>query len=97
MEISSGMRLDRYRNHSIELVIDKLKVAAKDRDRLLASVENALTQGDKEMMVYDVEADAVAYYSQELMDPATGISTTTRLRITFRSTLRRVHVHVAKA
>ena len=74
MEISSGMRLDRYRNHSIELVIDKLKVAAKDRDRLLASVENALTQGDKEMMVYDVEADAVAYYSQELMDPATGIS-----------------------
>ena len=74
MEISSGMRLDRYRNHSIELVIDKLKVAAKDRDRLLASVENALMQGDKEMMVYDVEADAVAYYSQELMDPATGIS-----------------------
>ena len=74
MEISSGMRLDRYRNHSIELVIDKLKVAAKDRDRLLASVENALTQGDKEMMVYDVEADAVAYHSQELMDPATGIS-----------------------
>ncbi len=74
MEISSGMRLDRYRNHSIELVIDKLKVAAKDRDRLLASVENALTQGDKEMMVYDVEAEAVAYYSQELMDPATGIS-----------------------
>lgn len=73
-EITSGMRLDRYRNHSIELVIDKLKVSEKDRERLLASVENALGQGDKEMMVFDVEADTVAYYSQELMDPATGIS-----------------------
>ncbi len=74
VEITPGMRLDRYRNHSIELVIDRLKVSDKDRARLLASVENALAQGGKEMMVYDVEADSVAYYSQELMDPATGIS-----------------------
>ena len=73
-EISGGMRLDRYKNHSIELVIDRLKVSAKDAERLLASVENALTQGDKELMVYDVEADTAAYYSQELMDPSTGIS-----------------------
>ncbi len=74
MEISRGMKLDRYRNHSIELVIDRLKVSDKDSERLLASVENALAQGDKELVVYDVEADSVAYYSQELMDPATGIS-----------------------
>ena len=73
-EISRGMKLDRYRNHSIELVIDRLKVSDKDSERLLASVENALVQGDKELVVYDVEADTVAYYSQELMDPATGIS-----------------------
>lgn len=73
-EISGGMRLDRYKNHSIELVIDRLKVSAKDAERLLASVENALAQGDKELMVYDVEADTAAYYSQELMDPSTGIS-----------------------
>ncbi|MDE5661070.1 MAG: excinuclease ABC subunit UvrA, partial [Muribaculaceae bacterium] len=74
MEISRGMRLDRYRNHSIELVIDRIKVSEKDAGRLLASVENALVQGDKEMMVYDVESDSASYYSQELMDPATGIS-----------------------
>ena len=73
-EITRGLRLDRYKNHSIELVIDRLKVSSKDSERLLASVENALVQGDKEMMVYDVEADEVAYYSQDLMDPATGIS-----------------------
>lgn len=74
VEIERGMRLDRYKNHSIELVIDRLKVSDKDSERLLASVVNALQQGDKELMVYDVEADEVAYYSQELVDPATGIS-----------------------
>ncbi|MDE6121466.1 MAG: excinuclease ABC subunit UvrA, partial [Muribaculaceae bacterium] len=73
-EIIPGMRLDRYRNHSVELVIDRLKVADKDAERLLASVEKALAQGDKEMMVYDVDDNAVAYYSQELMDPQSGIS-----------------------
>lgn len=74
MEISAGMRLDRYRNHSIELVVDRLQVSAKDRGRLLASVENALAQGGKEMMVYKVSDESVAYFSQELMDPSTGIS-----------------------
>lgn len=74
MEISAGMRLDRYRNHSIELVVDRLQVSAKDRGRLLASVENALAQGGKEMMVYKVSDESVAYFSQELMDPTTGIS-----------------------
>lgn len=73
-EISRGMRLDRYRNHSIELVIDRLKVSDKDSERLLASVETALEQGGKELMVYDVDDETAAYYSQELMDPATGIS-----------------------
>lgn len=73
-EISRGMRLDRYRNHSIELVIDRLKVSEKDSERLLASVETALEQGGKELMVYDVDNETSAYYSQELMDPATGIS-----------------------
>ena len=74
MEITPGMRLDRYRNHSVELVIDRLKVNAKDRERILASVDSALDQGDKEMLVCDAETDEVAYYSQELMDPISGIS-----------------------
>ncbi len=74
MEISPGMRLDRYKNHSVELVIDRLKVNDKDRERILASVNSALDQGDKEMLVCDADTNEVAYYSQELMDPVSGIS-----------------------
>ena len=95
-EIERGMRLDRYKNHSIELVIDRLKVSDKDAERLLASVENALRQGDKELMVYDVEADEVAYYSQELVDPATGISYHDPPPTIFRSTRRRVRARAAR-
>ncbi len=74
MEITPGMKLDRYRNHSVELVIDRIVADEKDRDRLLESVTRALAQGDKEIMVYDVDTDAAAYFSQELVDPTTGIS-----------------------
>ena len=74
MEIFPGMRLDRYKNHSVELVIDRLKVNDKDRERILASVNSALDQGDKEMLVCDADTNEVAYYSQELMDPVSGIS-----------------------
>jgi excinuclease ABC subunit A len=73
-EISYGMKLDRYKNHSIELVVDKLRVADKDDSRLRDSVNNALRRGDKQLMVYDLEADAVSHYSQSLMDPVTGLS-----------------------
>lgn len=73
-EMSPGMRLDRYRNHSIELVVDKLKVSRKDEKRLLDSVEKTLRQGDKQLMVYDVESEEVRHYSQSLMDPVTGLS-----------------------
>lgn len=73
-EITRNMRVDRYRNHSIELVIDRMKVLADDKERLLASVRNALDHGDKELMVYNVDTGETAYYSQELMDPATGMS-----------------------
>ncbi|MDE6207909.1 MAG: excinuclease ABC subunit UvrA, partial [Muribaculaceae bacterium] len=74
MEITPGLRLDRYKNHSIELVVDRLRVAAKDRDRILASVENALRHGEKEMLVVDADSGAVDHFSQELMDPETGLS-----------------------
>jgi excinuclease ABC subunit A len=74
MEITPGMKLDRYRNHSVELVVDRLAVSDKDRIRLLDSVSNALAQGDKEMMVYDVEDDSAVFFSQELVDPVSGIS-----------------------
>lgn len=73
-ELSGGMRVDRYRNHSIELVVDKLKVNAKDRKRLLDSVTRTLSHGNKQMMVYDLESEQVRHYSQSLMDPVSGLS-----------------------
>lgn len=74
MEITSGMKLDRYKNHSVELVVDRLAVSAKDSQRLSDTVSQALDQGDKELMVFDNEDGSVAHYSQHLMDPASGIS-----------------------
>ncbi len=74
MEITAGMKLDRYKNHSIELVVDRLKVAAKDIKRLHDTVADALRQGDKQLMIYDVETDTISHYSQKLMDPVSGIS-----------------------
>ena len=73
-EITYGMKLDRYKNHSIELVVDKLKVAAKDDSRLRDSVATALRQGGKQMMLFDLETEQIAHFSQELMDPTTGLS-----------------------
>lgn len=73
-ELSPGMRLDRYRNHAVELVVDKLKVSAKDEKRLLESVEKTLRLGDRQLMVYDMESDDVRHYSQSLMDPVSGLS-----------------------
>ena len=73
-ELTGGMRVDRYRNHSIELVVDKLKVNAKDRKRLLDSVTRTLSHGNKQMMVYDLESEQVRHYSQSLMDLVSGLS-----------------------
>ncbi len=73
-ELTLGMKVDRYRNHDIELVIDRLKVSPKDLTRLEATVTDALHQGDKQVMVYDVDADKASYFSQTLMDPAGGLS-----------------------
>jgi excinuclease ABC subunit A len=73
-ELSGGMKLDRYKNHSIELVVDKLRVSDKDDRRLLESVAKTLKQGDKQMMVYDLETAEVRHYSQSLMDPVSGLS-----------------------
>ncbi len=68
------MMLDRYKNHDIELVIDRLKVSVKDLTRLESTVADALRQGERQVMIYDVEDDSAAYFSQTLMDPASGIS-----------------------
>lgn len=73
-ELTLGMKVDRYKNHDIELVIDRLKVSAKDLTRLEATVTDALAHGEKQMMLYDVETDSASYFSQTLMDAESGIS-----------------------
>lgn len=73
-EILPGMKLDRYRNHDIEVVIDRLKVQDKDDKRLIQSVATAMKQGDGLMLIYDMETEKVRYYSKQLMCPTTGIS-----------------------
>lgn len=73
-EIVPGMKLDRYKNHSIELVVDRLKVASKDVRRLHDTVTDALRQGDRQLMIYDVDSETISHYSQKLMDPVSGIS-----------------------
>jgi excinuclease ABC subunit A len=73
-EITPGMKLDRYKNHSIELVIDRLKVAGKDEARLRETIETALNHGDKQLMIFDVDDESLSHYSQMLMDPVSGIS-----------------------
>lgn len=73
-ELTYGMKVDRYKNHSIELVVDRLRASSSDLNRLKDSVHNALRQGDKELIIYDVEKDESRYYSQMLMDDESGIS-----------------------
>ncbi|MGN0212350.1 MAG: excinuclease ABC subunit UvrA [Muribaculaceae bacterium] len=74
-EIVYGMKLDRYKMHSIELVVDKLRVDDKFKERLADTVELAFKQGDGELMVLDKDdADSIGHYSRKLMDPVTGLS-----------------------
>ena len=60
-ELNYGMKLDRYKNHSIELVIDRLRVKENDIQRLRTSVEEALKQGDKQMMVLDMNQHHIIF------------------------------------
>jgi len=73
-EAVSGMKLDRYRTHDIEVVVDKLVVQAKDEKRLVHGVHKTLEQGHGLMMLFDVAADQTRYYSKRLMDPVGGLS-----------------------
>ena len=73
-EIARGMKVDRYKNHNIEVVIDKLKVQDKDDERLKKSVATAMKQGDGLLMIMEKESGEAKYYSKRLMCPTTGIS-----------------------
>ena len=74
LEITRGMKVDRYKNHNIEVVIDKLKVQNKDDERLKKTIQTAMKQGDGVIMIYDKDTDELKNFSKRLMCPTTGIS-----------------------
>ena len=73
-EITTGMKVDRYKNHDIEIVIDKLPVNEKDSERLRKSVATAMKAGDGLIMILEKDTDTVKYFSKRLMCPTTGIA-----------------------
>lgn len=73
-EISRGMKVDRYKNHNIEVVIDKLHVNGKDEERLKHTIQIAMKQGEGVVMIYDKDTDEIKSYSKRLMCPTTGIA-----------------------
>ena len=74
LEITRGMKVDRYKNHDIEVVIDKLKPGAEATDRLKKSVAIAMKQGEGLVMILDKDSGAIKHFSKRLMCPTTGIS-----------------------
>ncbi|GAB5400265.1 MAG: excinuclease ABC subunit UvrA [Aureisphaera sp.] len=76
MDIVKGMRIDRYKTHDIEIVIDRLKISeASDKDnRLTETILTAMYHGDDVLMVLDHETQAVRFFSRSLMCPTSGIS-----------------------
>ncbi|MDE5851786.1 MAG: excinuclease ABC subunit UvrA, partial [Alistipes sp.] len=73
-EITSGMRLDRYKIHTIDLVVDRLLVGEESRERIASSLKEALRQGKGTMAVYDYETEQQRFYSRHLMCPSTGMA-----------------------
>ena len=74
MELKKGMKVDRYKNHDIEVVIDKLVVQDKDDQRLARSVSKALEQGNGLVLLLDATDGTLRHYSKRLMCPTSGIS-----------------------
>lgn len=73
-DLAFGMYLDRYKTHDIELVIDKITVNEKNRNRLVQGIKAALRQGKGRLMVYEEKLEKSRYYSKTLMCPTSGIS-----------------------
>ncbi len=74
MEITPGLKLDRYKTHDIEIVIDRLKVHEENEKRMLNSLQQALKDGDGVMMVLEKDKNTPRYFSRDLMCPTTGIA-----------------------
>lgn len=77
-ELTRGMKVDRYKNHNIEVVIDKMKLGGTEnstlRERLAKTISTAMKQGEGLIMILDNERNEAKYFSKRLMDPVTGIA-----------------------
>ena len=73
-EVLPGMRVDRYKNHDIEIVIDKMRVTNTDEERLRQSVATAMQQGEGLILILDADTGEVRHYSKRLMCPVTGLA-----------------------
>ena len=73
-ELLPGMKVDRYKTHNIEVVVDRLIVGEKDRKRLTNSLREAMRQGNGTIMLLDPDTQAVRYFSKRLMCPTSGIA-----------------------
>jgi len=74
VEVSSGYRLDRYKTHDIEIVVDRIRVAATAESRIAQSVETAMAHGKGTIAVLDLDSNELAYFSRQLMCPTSGIA-----------------------
>ena len=74
VEVSSGFRLDRYKTHDIEIVVDRIRVAATAENRIAQSVETAMAHGKGTIAVIDLDSQELAYFSRQLMCPTSGIA-----------------------
>ena len=73
-DLVEGMKVDRYKNHNIEVVIDKMQVKEGDNERLNKTIQTALRQGEGTMMILDKDSGEIRNFSKKLMDPVTGIA-----------------------
>jgi excinuclease ABC subunit A len=73
-EITKGMKLDRYKIHDIEMVVDRLLIDSKDRKRIYESVVTTMKHGSKAMMIMEFDSEKVRHFSRSLMCPSSGIS-----------------------
>jgi excinuclease ABC subunit A len=73
-EITAGMKLDRYKIHTIDLVVDRMRISAEAEERVMTSLKEAMRQGKGTMALYDYDADGMRYYSRHLMCPSTGVA-----------------------
>lgn len=73
-DVIPGLKVDRYKNHDIEIVIDRLEIEEKGRKRLKESLQKAMQQGNGIVMILENENQMVRYFSKKLMCPTSGIS-----------------------